>query len=72
MGVEYKGIAGTGVIATIKGNKPGKTVALRGDIDALAVVEENTHNYVSKVHGMMHACGHDTHGRDGFVDQFIQ
>ena len=62
MGVEYKGIAGTGVIATIKGNKPGKTVALRGDIDALAVVEENTHNYVSKVHGMMHACGHDTHG----------
>ena len=40
MGVEYKGIAGTGVIATIKGTKPGKTVALRGDIDALAVVEE--------------------------------
>ncbi|MDU1911895.1 amidohydrolase [Fusobacterium sp.] len=62
MGVEYKGIAGTGVIATIKGTKPGKTVALRGDIDALAVVEENTHDYVSKVHGMMHACGHDTHG----------
>lgn len=62
MGVEYKGIAGTGVIATIKGTKPGKTVALRGDIDALAVVEETTHDYVSKVHGMMHACGHDTHG----------
>lgn len=62
MGVEYKGIAGTGVIATIKGTKPGKTVALRGDIDALAVVEETTHDYVSKIHGMMHACGHDTHG----------
>ena len=62
MGVEYKGIAGTGVIATIKGNKSGKTVALRGDIDALAVIEENNHEYASKVHGMMHACGHDTHG----------
>lgn len=62
MGVEYKGIAGTGVIATIHGTKPGKTVALRGDIDALAVVEENDVEYASKVHGMMHACGHDTHG----------
>lgn len=40
MGVEYRGIAGTGVIATIKGAHPGKCIALRGDIDALAVVEE--------------------------------
>lgn len=62
IGVEYKGIAGTGVIATIHGTKPGKTVALRGDIDALAVVEENDVEYKSKVCGMMHACGHDTHG----------
>lgn len=40
MGVEYRGIAGTGVIATIKGAHPGKCITLRGDIDALAVVEE--------------------------------
>ena len=61
-GIENKSIAGTGVIATIKGEHPGKTVALRGDIDALAVVEESGKEYASKVHGMMHACGHDTHG----------
>ena len=34
----------------------------RGDIDALAVVEENDVDYASKVPGLMHACGHDTHG----------
>lgn len=62
MGVEYKSVAGTGVVATIHGNTPGKTVALRGDIDALAVVEENDIDYASKVPGLMHACGHDTHG----------
>ena len=62
MGVEYKTIAGTGVIATIKGVKVGKTVALRGDIDALSVIEETGVDYASKNYGMMHACGHDTHG----------
>lgn len=61
IGVEHKKIAGTGVIATIKGNNPGKTIALRGDIDALAVVEETGKEYSSKVQGLMHACGHDTH-----------
>lgn len=61
-GIENRSIAGTGVIATIKGNHSGKTVALRGDIDALAVIEESGKEYASKVHGLMHACGHDTHG----------
>lgn len=61
IGVEYKGIAGTGVIATIKGSQPGKCIALRGDIDALAVIEETGKEYSSKVDGLMHACGHDTH-----------
>ncbi|MDU1911893.1 amidohydrolase [Fusobacterium sp.] len=61
-GIENKSIAGTGVIATIKGSHPGKTVALRGDIDALAVIEESGKEYASKIHGLMHACGHDTHG----------
>ena len=61
-GIENRSIASTGVIATIKGEHPGKTVALRGDIDALAVIEESGKEYASKVHGLMHACGHDTHG----------
>ena len=65
MGVEYRGIAGTGVIATIKGAHPGKCIALRGDIDALAVVEETGKDYASKNPGLMHACGHDGHGTIG-------
>ena len=61
MGIEYIPCASTGVVATIKGNHPGKTVALRGDIDALSVQELNTVDYKSQVPGMMHACGHDGH-----------
>lgn len=51
----------TGVIGLIKGGKPGKTVALRADIDALNVTEENDVDYKSQNVGKMHACGHDTH-----------
>lgn len=61
MGIEYIPCASTGVVATIKGNYPGKTVALRGDIDALSVQELNNMDYKSQVPGMMHACGHDGH-----------
>ncbi|MPM44729.1 putative hydrolase YxeP [bioreactor metagenome] len=61
MGIPYKVVAGTGVVGTIKGAKPGKTVALRGDIDALTVKETNDIPYKSKVEGIMHACGHDAH-----------
>ena len=61
MGIEYVSCSSTGVVATIKGNHPGKTVALRGDIDALSVQELNTIDYKSQVPGMMHACGHDGH-----------
>lgn len=60
-GIECRPIAGTGVIATIKGNKEGKTVALRADIDALDVNESNDVPYKSKNEGLMHACGHDGH-----------
>ena len=61
MGIEYISCATTGVIATIKGNHPGKTIALRGDMDALSVTELNDVEYKSQVDNMMHACGHDGH-----------
>lgn len=51
----------TGVLATIKGGKPGKTILLRGDMDALTVTEESGVEYASKNKGVMHACGHDCH-----------
>src|SRR5699024_6209404 len=54
-------IGGNGVIATLKGGKPGKTIALRADFDALTIQEENDVPYKSKNEGVMHACGHDGH-----------
>ncbi len=56
------GVADTGIIALIEGKNPDKkVVALRADIDALPIVEENSVPYKSKVDGVMHACGHDVH-----------
>ena len=62
MGVEWVpcGLE-TGVLATVKGAKPGKTILLRGDMDALSVTEESGVEYASKNEGVMHACGHDCH-----------
>ena len=51
----------TGVLATIKGEKPGKTILLRGDMDALTVDEQTGAPYASENPGVMHACGHDCH-----------
>ena len=51
----------TGVLGTIKGAKPGKTILLRADIDALSVQETTGLEYASKNEGVMHACGHDCH-----------
>ncbi len=56
-----RGYATTGVLGVVEGGRPGKTVALRADLDALPIQEENDHPFVSEVDGVMHACGHDAH-----------
>lgn len=61
LGIPYRVVAGTGVIATLEGKQPGKTLALRADIDGLSVTEVSEVEYKSKNHGFMHACGHDCH-----------
>lgn len=70
LGLEVKtGIAFTGVVGILKGDKPGPTLALRADMDALPVTElvdlpfasKATAEYRGESVGVMHACGHDTH-----------
>jgi amidohydrolase len=70
LGLEVEtGVAKTGVVGILKGNHPGKVLALRADIDALPVEERNDLPFKSTVKstfldtpvGVMHACGHDTH-----------
>ncbi len=51
----------SGLVATIKGGKEGKTLALRADMDGLLIHEQNDVDYISTHEGRMHACGHDTH-----------
>ncbi|MGA7671382.1 MAG: amidohydrolase [Nitrolancea sp.] len=52
---------GTGILATIQGRGPGKTLLLRADMDALPIDEQNDVPYKSTKPGVMHACGHDLH-----------
>jgi len=62
-GIEHQtGFVKTGIVALIKGKNPDKKViALRADMDALPILEENNVDYKSKNKGVMHACGHDVH-----------
>jgi amidohydrolase len=61
MGIPCYLVGETGVVGIIEGAKPGKTVALRGDMDALDLHEENEVEYKSKNENYMHGCGHDGH-----------
>ena len=59
--VHETGIAETGIVAVIEGQQPGPVFAIRADIDALPIQEENQVPYRAKHDGVMHACGHDGH-----------
>lgn len=62
LGVEFvAGLAGTGVLGTIRGASEGKVVALRADLDALPLQDAKQVPYRSEIPGRMHACGHDVH-----------
>lgn len=57
-----EGIAGTGVVGTLRGRRPGiRSIGLRADLDALSLQERSTCAHMSRVPGKMHACGHDGH-----------
>ncbi|WP_026762988.1 M20 metallopeptidase family protein [Sediminibacterium salmoneum] len=62
LGIPFEIKATTGILATIKGKNPdAKVIALRADMDALPILEENNVSYKSVNEGVMHACGHDVH-----------
>ena len=62
LGAEVRtGVAQTGVVGVIRGRAPGKTIAIRADMDALPVLEQTGLPFASDNPGVMHACGHDSH-----------
>ena len=68
LGIEVtKGVGKTGVVALLEGAKPGPTLLLRFDMDALPINEETAAEYASQNPGVMHACGHDGHTAIGLT-----
>ena len=68
LGIEVtKGVGKTGVVGLLEGAKPGPTLLLRFDMDALPIVEETGTEYASQNNGVMHACGHDGHTAIGLT-----
>jgi len=62
IGIPYeKGLAGTGIVATLKAGQSPAVIGLRADMDALPIHEQNSFGHASIHTGMMHACGHDGH-----------
>ena len=62
LGIPFQVMGVTGVIGLIEGKNPAsRVIALRADMDALPIIEENSIDYKSKNEGIMHACGHDVH-----------
>lgn len=62
LGIEFEArIGGTGIVASLDASRPGPTLALRADMDALPIEEKNDVPYRSRIPGVMHACGHDGH-----------
>jgi amidohydrolase len=68
LGIEVtKGVGKTGVVGLLEGTKPGPTLLLRFDMDALPITEETGAEYASQNNGVMHACGHDGHTAIGLT-----
>ena len=68
LGIEVtKGVGKTGVVGLLEGTRPGPTLLLRFDMDALPITEETGTDYASQNAGVMHACGHDGHTAIGLT-----
>ncbi len=68
LGIEVtKGVGKTGVVGLLEGSKPGPTLLLRFDMDALPIMEDTGAEYASQTKGVMHACGHDGHTAIGLT-----